>query len=83
MEDSTGIVDMFSQATKYVYMEWLYLPLIYLWLNPWLFQNEVQEYAIYNLNSILIYGCSAPSVRMSVGPKSMTQVNGRAGGGLS
>jgi hypothetical protein len=31
MEDSTGIVDMFSQATKYVYMEWLYLPLIYLW----------------------------------------------------
>jgi hypothetical protein len=28
MEDSTGIVDMFSQATKYVYMEWLYLPLI-------------------------------------------------------
>jgi hypothetical protein len=30
MEDSTGIVDMFSQATKYVYMEWLYLPLIYL-----------------------------------------------------
>jgi hypothetical protein len=30
MEDSTGIVDMFSQATKYVYMEWLYLLLIYL-----------------------------------------------------
>jgi hypothetical protein len=28
MEDSTGIVDMFSQATKYVYMESLYLPLI-------------------------------------------------------
>jgi hypothetical protein len=28
MEDSTGIVDMFSQATKYVYMEWLYIPLI-------------------------------------------------------
>jgi hypothetical protein len=32
MEDSTGIVDMFSQATKYVYMEWLYLLLIYLCL---------------------------------------------------
>jgi hypothetical protein len=34
MEDSTGIVDMFSQATKYVYMEWLYLPLIYLCSQP-------------------------------------------------
>jgi hypothetical protein len=33
MEDSTGIVDMFSQATKYVYMEWLYLLLIYLWVS--------------------------------------------------
>jgi hypothetical protein len=29
MEDTTGI-DMFPQATKYDYMEWLYLPLTYL-----------------------------------------------------
>jgi hypothetical protein len=48
MEDSTGIVDMFSQATKYVYMEWLYLLLIYLCL-----QFKLREFSFLKLRCVV------------------------------